>query len=75
MLKKTVSNFIRAFHMCEQLEIDYIQDCADCGDDQWEIEILTENWSSIHPVDVMISSGYPHWIAKCSYKLWRWARA
>ena len=74
MLKKTVSNFVRAFHLCEQHSINYWQAIADCGDDDHEIEITNENWCSMHPYDMMISSGYPRWIAKYSYKLWRWSR-
>ena len=74
-IKKAVSGFICALYLCEQLERNYTAEKHACEWDEHELEILNENWSALHPVDVMINSGYPHWIANYSYKLWRWARA
>ena len=74
MLKKAVSGFICALYLCEKLERDYIAERHACEFDEDAIEILNENWCSLHPVDVMIRGDYPRWIANYSYKLWSWAR-
>ena len=75
MLKKSVSGFICALYLCEQHERDYNAARHECEFDEHALEILNENWCSMHPEDILINSGYPHWIAKYSYKLWSWARA
>ena len=73
-IKEIVREFICALHCCEQNEHNYQKMVDELGDDQLEIEILTENWSAMHPEDIMIRTGYRRWVAKWSYKLWRWAK-
>tara|TARA_R110000796_G_scaffold53618_3_gene125803 strand:+ start:124 stop:348 length:225 start_codon:yes stop_codon:yes gene_type:complete len=73
MLKQTVSDFITALHFCEAHELEYKQSLAQCAD-EYEEEVMTDNWCAIHPQDELLSRGYSKRVASLAYKLWAWAR-
>jgi len=73
MLKQTVSDFITALHFCEAHEQEFQQALAQCAD-EYEEEIITENWYAFHPKEELLFRGYSKRVASLAYKLWAWAR-
>ncbi len=73
MLKQTVSDFITALHFCEAHEQEFQQALAQCAD-EYEKEIITENWCAFHPKEELLFRGYSKRVASLAYKLWAWAR-
>tara|TARA_A100001201_G_C4036149_1_gene185238 strand:- start:30 stop:272 length:243 start_codon:yes stop_codon:yes gene_type:complete len=73
-MKKFIRDIITTLYIWECFDREYMQDLGRCDGDEWDMEIVAENWSNLCYEEDAIQRGHSKLMANILFRFWRWVK-